>query len=203
MKKFLLIPSLLILSILLINGCGQNYPKNLALHDFNTAIINYELTGGTNGEESLYIRGDQEALIRLVSHGDKEENTIDLNLGNERYIVNLDKMKAVKTENEDYKKLLSMSKEEQREYILRKELALDENAEIPEPIGKSEIAGKECDIYQVLNLGTICIWQGIVLQKEVTMLNITDKKTAVSIETDVDIPNEQFELPAGVTVVNE
>lgn len=51
-------------------------------------------------------------------------------------------------------------------------------------------------------MGSACIWNGIVLQKEVTLAGITNKTTAVNISVDVDIPAERFELPDNVIVTN-
>jgi hypothetical protein len=192
-----------ITGMIFIAGCTDTYPQDLQVYSFDTAVIQYELSGNAEGEETLYIRGDQRALHRFVTRADTEENTFELDLGEEMYIADLQKMTAVKANNKDYEKLKSMTREEQEEYLIKKELGLKNNVDLGEPLSQKMVAGKKCDVYQVPNIGTACVWDGIVLEKEMQILDKTSKKVAVSVETNVEIPNERFELPEGVIKTNE
>jgi hypothetical protein len=125
---------------------------------------------------------------------------MELDLGAEKYIVDLDKMTAVKAENKDYQTLLGMSPEEQTEFMVKKALGLKNSTEVPQSLTTSVVAGQTCDVYQIPNLGTACIWNGLVLQKEISLLDITNKTTATSVKINTPIVAERFELPAGVIV---
>lgn len=200
MKKLLV--SGIVLGLIISAGCAREYPKKLKVHTFDTALIQYQITGAAEGEEALYIRGDQKALHRYVTINDQERRTLELDLGPEKYNANLIKMTAVRSENPDYAKLQQMSAEEQEKHILRRELGLKEGVELPEPTSKTTYAGKQCDLYNIPNIGSACIWEGVVLMKEVILLDTVNVKTAISVETDIQIPAERFDLPVGVIVTN-
>ena len=201
MKKLTTLCALV--GMIFVAGCTDTYPQDLQVYSFDTAIIQYELSGNAEGEETLYIRGDQKALHRFVTRAGVEENMFELDLGEEMYIADLQKMTAVKSNNAEYEKLKSMTPEEQGEYLVKQELGLKDNVDLGEPLSQKMVAGKKCDLYQVPNIGTACVWDGIVLEKEVQILDKTSKKVAVSVETNVEIPSERFELPEGVIKTNE
>lgn len=201
MKKLSIICTCL-LGFVFLTGCSEEYPQELEVYSFDTAVIQYQITGAAEGEETLYMRGDQKAIHRYVVMGDTEKRTLELDLGSEKYIADLVKMTAVKVDDADYDKLRKMNSEEQEKYLVRKELGLKEGIELPEVSGKTRYAGKQCDLYVVPNIGSVCVWNGIILMKEVSLVDFVNKKTVVSVETDVKIPAERFELPAGVIVTN-
>ncbi|MBD3156836.1 hypothetical protein GF369_03330 [Candidatus Peregrinibacteria bacterium] len=205
MKKIISFIGLLALAgvTLLFVGCDDaSYPNKLSVYPFKTALVQYELSGNTEGDQSLFIRGDEKAVSTFITTPGQEKNTFELYLGSTKYIANLDKMTAVKAANTQYTDMLELSPEEQEAYLIKKSLGLKESAELPEPIITSTVAGRECDVYDIPNVGSACIWNGIVLQKEITLAGITNKTIAVNVETDVEIPDERFELPAGVIVTN-
>jgi len=206
MKKFRIVLLLTALTgTLILSGCDggkEQIVKKLSVYPFNTAIVNYNLTGTINGSETLYIKGDLTADYLATTDSALNETRLDLNLGSEIYKVDMDKMTAVKVRNEQYDKLLKMSPEDQAKQLVRSALGLKDDAAVPTPAGKKEVAGQTCDFYIMENLGSVCLWNGIVLQKEISMIGITNTKSAVSVEVDVDIAKERFELPAGVIVTN-
>lgn len=201
MKKLIPLFAFVLMAITL-TGCAEEYPQNLEVYSFDTAVIQFQIEGAAEGEETMYIRGDQKALHRYVTLGDTEKRTLELSLGSEKYIADLVKMTAIKVEDTDYQELQGMSPEKQEEYMVRKELGLKEGVELPEPSGKATYGGEECDVYIIPNIGTACVWNGIVLMKEVSLVDVTNRKTAVSVETGVEIPAGRFDLPAGVIVTN-
>lgn len=201
MKK--LTSFLVLISLFALSGCGDSYPQKLSVYSFDTAIIQYEISGISDGDETVYMRGDQKSSHRFVTTSGQEENTLQLDLGSERYVADLNKMTATKVKNQDYETLISLSKEDQEKYLVRKALGLKEGVEVPEPLTTSMVAGKTCKLYEVPNIGIACLWEGIVLKKEISMLGNSSIKTAVSVETDVEISKDRFELPAGVILTNE
>ncbi|MBA4336613.1 hypothetical protein C0416_02450 [bacterium] len=202
MKKTasLIIVAVFAASTILLTGCGETDLSKLSVYPFKTVVIQYELSGGTVGDQSLFIKGDQKALHRFITTAGQESNTFELYLGDEKYIADLDKMTAVKTVDVDYNSMISMKAEEQEAYLIRKSLSLKEGIALPEPIMTSTVAGQQCDVYEIQNVGMACIWNGIVLQSEITLAGITNKTTAVKVDVDTEIPSERFELPDGVVV---
>ena len=143
MKKFGIVICLLINS-LVISGCtggSDTTVKKLSVYPFDTAVIKYELAGASQGEETLYIKGDLTSDNKFVAQQGAEESTLELNLGNEMYIADLLKMTAVKVTNDDYAKLTKLSADDQKKEYVKKALGLKESAQVPAPAGKKEIAG--------------------------------------------------------------
>jgi major membrane immunogen (membrane-anchored lipoprotein) len=205
MKKTssLIIVTVFVVSTFLLAGCGEANSSKLSVYPFKTAVIQYELNGGTVGDQTLFIKGDQKALHKFITTVGQESSTFELSLGNEKYIADLDKKTAVKTVDADYQAMLSLSAEGQEKYLIKKSLGLKENMELSEPVATSMIAGQQCDIYEIQNVGTACIWNGIVLQNEITLAGVTNKITAVKVDIDVEIPAERFELPDGIVVAGK
>jgi len=206
MKKTLSIVAVMavVTSALVLSGCGDSYPSKLSVYPFKTAVIQYELSGGTQGDRSVFIRGDQKAVHTFITTPGQEKNTFELYTGgNERYIADLDKMTATKTVDTNYNKMLKLSPKEQEQYLIKKSLGLRENTVLVEPITTSMVAGQKCDVYEVPNVGTACMWHGIALQTETTFAGIVNKVTAVNVDVDTDIPAARFELPAGVIVTGK
>jgi hypothetical protein len=209
MKNFTFKLSLLLAisgSALLLGGCADGedaVTKKLSVYSFNTAVVQYELTGTVAGEETLYIKGDYTADHKYATLPDGgEENILDISLGAEIYTADLNRMTAVKSVNSDYEALLKMSAEEQKKFMIKKALGLKESAEVPSPAGTKKIAGYNCDFYLVENVGSVCLWNNVVLEKEISVLGLVNKKTALSILENIDIDKSKFELPAGVILKN-
>ncbi|MFC1810011.1 hypothetical protein ACFLZH_00775 [Patescibacteria group bacterium] len=193
MKKFIT----LIIALIFFTGClPADYPTEIAVYDFNTAVIQYELTGQEEGDMTVYLRGDQQATYKTTQAG----NILEINLGDKIYSVDMDKATAVELPTTFYESLKAMSAEDQELAIVKKALGIKDAATDPEAITKKVVAGQQCDVYNIPNIGVACIWNGIVIEKEITMLGLTNKTVAVSIQTNVDIPPERFEVPANVIV---
>lgn len=190
MKK-LIIPFLFILTFV---GCGNAYPSDVAVYKFDTAVVQYDFTGNLEGEATLYLRGDQKALFKTLG----EVSTLELDLGDSGYFVNMNKMTAVKMENEDYETLKGLNATEQEVFLVKKALGLKDSAEDPEPITKKVIAGQTCNVYIIGNIGSTCLWNGIALETEVTIQDVTNRQVAISVQENVDVPDVKFELPANV-----
>ena len=86
--------------------------------------------------------------------------------------------------------------------MIRNALGLRGTDEIPAPAGTKTIAGQTCEVYLIETIGSACIWNGIVLEKTVSILGIANDKVAVSVRLNTDIANDRFELPAGIIITN-
>jgi len=195
MKKLIALSALMIVVLV---GCTPNYPNELAVYDFDTALVQYELNGQTEGDATLYMRGDQKALYKSVRVAGVEKNTLDLDLGEKAYAVDMDKATASELPSTDYETLKGMSAEEQNKYLVKKALGIKNSADDPQPATTKTVAGQECDLYIVPNIGTACIWNGIVLEKEINIADVTNQMVATRVETNVAIQDEKFEIPANV-----
>jgi hypothetical protein len=195
MKKFAIPFALL---ILVLAGCTPDYPDDLAIYDFDTVLVQYELSGQTEGDATLYMRGDQKALYKSVRVAGTEKNTLDLDLGDKAYAVDMDKATASELPTTDYEALKGLSAEEQNKYLVKKALGIKNSAEDPQVATTKTVAGQTCDLYIVTNIGTACIWNGIVLEKEVNIADVTNQMVATRVETDISIQPEKFEIPANV-----
>jgi hypothetical protein len=200
MKKFASV--IVLISLFVLSGCGETYSGELEVYDFDTLIVQYELNGATQGDETLYIRGDESALYSFVTRVEQEESKLELYLGETKYIANMLKMTAIDGENKDYIAMQDMMKDEQEAYLVRKALGLDMDIDIPASTISKEIAGQMCDIYEVSNIGEACIWKGIVLEKTISMAGVTDTKTATSIEIDAAIDGAKLQLPSNVVLAD-
>jgi hypothetical protein len=191
MKK--IIP-ILALAAIVFAGCGESYPSEIEAYTFDSAVVQYEYTGNVEGEATLYARGDQKATYRTL--GDKNE--LELDLGSKGYSVDMNKATAIEFANPDYEVLKGMSMQEQESFLVKKALGLKDSAEMPEVFTNKVIAGQTCNVYIISNIGSACIWDGIVLEKEVTIQDVTNRQVAVSVQTGLNIPSSKFELPANV-----
>lgn len=195
MKKLIALSALMIVVLV---GCTPDYPNELAVYDFDTVLVQYELSGQTEGDATLYMRGDQKALYKSARVAGVEKNTLELDLGDKAYLVDMDKATASELPSTDYEALKGMSAEEQNKYLVKKALGIKNSADDPLVATTKTVAGQECDLYIVPNIGTACIWNGIVLEKEINIADVTNQTVATRVETNVAIQDEKFEIPANV-----
>lgn len=68
-------------------------------------------------------------------------------------------------------------------------------------IGKDEMLGKTCDIWELQSLNTRSwVWNWITLKTEAKLMGITVIKTATKIDANASIPEEKFKIPAGIVI---
>ena len=198
MKK--LASVILLISLITLSGCAQTYSNKLAVYDFDTLIVQYELDGDIQGDETLYIRGDESAIYRYITRGEQEEQKLELHLGEKKQIVNMIALTAVEVTDQDYVNMEDLNKEGQENYLIRKDLGLREDVEIPKSTMTKKIAGQTCDVYEVSNVREVCIWKGIILENTTSIAGITNTKTATSIMVNKDIDTAKFQIPSNVVL---
>jgi outer membrane lipoprotein-sorting protein len=68
------------------------------------------------------------------------------------------------------------------------------------------VAGKTCDVFSMddgKNMkGRVATWQGIPMRVDMQMAGMPMKQTVESIETDVAVPADKFEVPADVKITD-
>jgi hypothetical protein len=208
-KKLFLI---LFVSTLVIAGCEAKQATTEAEQGvygfpFNTAKIEYTLTGSAEGTRTLYIKGDKIANQVNVSEksGEKEikRNIKTLELGSEYITINLDDKTAVKTANYAYNELKKLPADARQSQLIK--LATGNaypGATMPVKEGQKNIAGQTCDLYKMSTFGTVCLWNGLPINSEIKIESekVESVSTATKIELNVDIPDNVFQIPTDVKV---
>lgn len=68
------------------------------------------------------------------------------------------------------------------------------------------VAGKQCDVYSMNDgknmKGSVASWQGIPMRVDMQMSGMPIKQNVESIETDVAVPADKFEVPADVKITD-
>jgi len=68
-----------------------------------------------------------------------------------------------------------------------------------EKVGKEDIIGKPCEIWELKQMGTkVWIWNGIPLRTETDMMGIKLIKVATNIKANVSIPPDKIEIPPDI-----
>lgn len=68
-------------------------------------------------------------------------------------------------------------------------------------IGKEDVLGKSCELWEMKNMGTkTWLWKMLPLKTETTMSGISIKSTAIKVEVDVSVPEDKFDLPEDVQI---
>jgi len=206
LTKSLIVASLLFITIVLISGCVAT--ETVSPYPFDTAKIEYNLSGSLEGTQIVYIKGDN--AIHETHATTKENNQevlvdiLYLELGESLYDINLATGEGTKVKNPIYNELTNLNKEERIDYLTRLAVNVDEAAGVPIPKSESEYAGQKCKLYDIEGLGEICMWSGIPLYSKLSPAGGESENTmtAVSVEIDTSIPDNMFQIPAGVTITD-
>ncbi len=208
LKKF--INPAAVIFILIAGGCAQQQDTSadrVYPYPFETAKIEFSLTGNMTGTRTTYIKGDKSAneTHTVMKNGDQEEK-IDIRLleiGDSYYQIDLNAKTAVKTTNQLYDELKTLPKENRMDYLVRAATGnIAPGSIAPVVKNQKEIAGQKCSVYDIQTFGEVCIWSGIPLYStiKVSEQNIENTTTATKIETGIDIPDSIFEIPADVKI---
>jgi hypothetical protein len=210
-KKYLYIPFAFL--ILLAAGCAQNTAQVARVYPypFDSAKIQYLVTGNSSGTRTLYIKGDQVADESHITYknGNKTEqrDTTTLGLYENSISIDYNSKVASKTQNRLYENLKVLPEKDRTDYIIK--LATGNSAPgavMPIPKGQKEVAGQKCDLYDIQNnkqpIGEVCLWGGIPLYSNITDPNIGGTMTATTIGTNIDIPDSIFTIPTDIKIAN-
>ena len=194
-----------------LSGCGSTVDSgNIHSYPFKTAKIEYSISGTTEGKSVVYIKGDQYMReSHIVFHkatGDEKQNNIYMDDLKNIYSINLDQKTGSGYAN-PLGEILKTVPPEKREQVLNNiaaGLAPDAAAtQTLNPSGTMTVAGQQCDVYQRGDLGEICLWHTIPLKTAVSIpdFGLSNSTVAVSIQTDIDLPDNVFEVPAGINLI--
>ncbi|MBD3328766.1 hypothetical protein GF340_05720 [Candidatus Peregrinibacteria bacterium] len=202
MKKIALITTI-IGSIIILGACQQSdeivYP-----YPFDSAKIVYQHSGIVEGQTELLIKGNKNVhntdAVTTYDDIETEVKASVIQTPEGVYQVDLVNKTATITENTLYNELKKAGSDEERKKILVQMATNGQN--IGESTDTKEIAGKTCDVFVIDQMGEVCIWESIALATSLTLGDEETNLEAVSVETNVNIPDSAFEIPNDVTVTD-
>jgi len=197
---------LLLAAVFVISGCAQQGEEKIYPYSFNSAKIDFAMTGNLEGTKTLYITGNRSVIeTHAVRKGETEENidTIYIDNGTTVYNVDLNAKTAIQAGNPVYDALKKLPAEKRMNYLVNLATGNTLNAtDAPKPGGQKTVAGQTCDLYDLEGLGQTCIWEGIGLYTSIKIpeAGIDNSAEATKIELNVEVPDSKFDLPSDVTV---
>lgn len=163
-------------------------PEDYRRYGFESAIVEYELSGSEDGTKTMYIDmgGFKTAEHKTIKHRKDETTTATIMIGSDMISVDYESESAVKIHNPMAFLLANPDTdwEEAGERVL--------TGMGYEIIGSEKIAGKECDIWKQ-GSHRIWVWRGLTLKSKIGK----QEETATSVEIDVNVPESIFQVPEG------
>lgn len=190
---------------LIIGGCATVDDK-VNPYSFDTAKIEYTLEGNLVGTQTVQIKGDMAShrtvAVKTVGTESEEIDLLYIEAGPYRYEINMKAKTGTKSKNPIYDEMSRMEKSKKTDFLTRIATFTDEVSPTPSPVGEKEIAGQTCQMYEIKNLGEICLWNGIPLYSKLSLANgeIENVMTATSVQLGITVEDSEFGIPADVTV---
>jgi hypothetical protein len=180
---------------------------------FKSIIVDYKMTGSTNGTSRLYLKGDTRAkhtdAVTKVFGMTNKDKKIDITKPKTVIHVDLVKKEATETGNPMYymaREYEKLSPSEQKTVRKNAEhmganLAAGFTQGGKPEVKKGKYMGKPVDIVTVMGF-TSYSWTkaAIPLKIEGSMMGVSINEAATDIKTNVSLPSDAFEVPGGITV---
>ncbi len=194
MKKKLFL--ILILMTLYSITIGQDFKR----YQFKSGKVVYKMSGIQTGTETLYFddygRKEvhfNESVIDMMGVKQKS-NTQTIMEGKYIYTIDKEKNTAQKMENPLY----SMFSDEDDLQKVGEEIMKKMGGK---KVGTETINGKECEIWEVQKMGgKIWVWESISIKTVVNMMGMIITQEAESIEMDIDVSADLFNIPEGIEI---
>jgi hypothetical protein len=177
---------------------GKLYP-----YSFNSAKIDYTLTGNISGTSTRYFKGDNMALeshtTNTAKGGDEKSNTKTIYSGHTMYQIDLDNKTAMAANNPDEQDLANIPASQKVATLVSKMVGPAGNNK---PTGQKTVAGQNCDLYDLSGLGEICLWNGIPLYSKLAAGEFSSETTATNIAINAQIDDNVFQVPADIKITD-
>jgi len=202
MKKTIKTTSILVGIILFFNSSALTaQTKDYKRYKLKSAIIKFQQSGTLEGTAILYFDdyGMKEATHEegeMAMFGIKQESkTVNYLHGFMQYNMDMINKTATKTKNTILQSLVENSESSDLE-----EIGMEMFKQMGgEKVGKEDIIGKPCEIWELKQMGTkVWIWNGIPLRTETDMMGIKLIKVATNIKANVSIPPDKIEIPPDI-----
>jgi hypothetical protein len=209
LKKIL--PILFTLIFLMLFGCldktTETAGANTGLYPFETAVIQYKISGSSDGTQTLYIKNGMTATEKHTKNEsagyEQFENTLTINSGEFIYVVDLDSNKGTKTKNTLWTKISGLNDEERLDLGKKLVGGLSADSEgkadqLLQSLGSETVTGEKCEKYNTLGLGTVCVWQNVPLKTQINVAGIETLIEATSVKENESVDDSKFQVPANV-----
>lgn len=172
-------------------------------YGFETAIIQYNISGHIKGEETAYIAGwgakeARHSTYKLMMEGIKQEQKrMTLREGN--VVSNVDLIRRKKIQIDLNKKIapglhINLTAAEMSDYSPEGLKRLGAQGQ-----GEESVAGKVCRVYELPFLnGRVWVYKNLALKYVTTVRGFRTEYTATHIEEGVEIPEDRLALPIDV-----
>lgn len=188
-----------------LNETQQKATKNFKRYNIESGIIEYELSGFTKGKQTIYFDnwGMREATYSInetkITGITSKTNTLVITDGEWVYNIDLDAKTGTKSKNIKYEDILKYSKDKKIKDISEQTMK-DMGGE---KIGKEELLGKMCDIWEIKKIKTkIWIWKGITLKSATNMAGMNMDMVATKFAESLKIPSDKFKKPSDVKITD-
>ena len=216
MKKTVVLLLTVLISILLLN-CGDNKNEDTSSNGKETSstfkkrygvksgIVEYTLTGSQEGTKTLYFddwgmrQAEYTRSVLNVSGFTKSINLVSIIDGEYQYVINMDQRSGTKTRNPIIKAIEDL-KDQKGFNEFGEQMILNMGGN---KIGRDEVLGKDCDIYEIGNTGTrLWVWEWITLKSETKSGGLDINVIANKINIGAKVPSSKFDVPDKI-VLNE
>lgn len=187
-----------------LSGCSTQGTEKISPYPFDTAKIEYELSGDITGTISVVIKGDQsshETNATEESTGESIHNKL-LDKGEYLYQIDIKTNQGQKAKNPIHEQLKALPQEERMAFLTKLAVGAGIEGDDPKSVGEKAVAGETCKLYEVQNIGEICLWNGLPLYSSMSIpeAGIQSTNTAVSIQLNVDVPDSTFDVPSDANI---
>jgi outer membrane lipoprotein-sorting protein len=208
MSKFIkALPILTILSTLFLSACQPAAQQNVSGFDFNTAKISYKISGSSEGNSEVIIKGDKKViktnLVQTKIDGTKKQSKLYIIQDGEKvYTLNEDSKTGTVVKNPLYQELQKLSPEMRRTRLIKEAIRVTESeSELPKVEKQETIAGQACDVYKT-GFTENCLWQAIPLKTVASLpdYGIETTTEATKVEVNIDLADSLFKVPTDYNI---
>ncbi len=212
MKQYF--PILPVLAAMLVfTSCGtqsdsdalKTTPPDVRFFGVQNVKVEYEYGGASSGLKTHIIANYgmyqyvEDHMVFTVNGAENDMQRLDITVDSMTYAIDLVKKTGTKLPF-DFEGLAKFTAEFTEEEKMNFSKAYAEYTKMKE-IGKKEILGKECTVYQMDAMGVeIAMWQGITLESRIIMMADTMFLNAISIDTDIVPTADMFKVPEGIEI---
>lgn len=188
-----------------LSGCAGQQAGKVYPYAFESAQVEYQLEGNISGTiTAMYKDGKSSHETNAVDSSAPEApiRTKLIDTGEYLYQIDLNTNIGQKAKNPIYEQLKALPEEERMDFMIKLAVGVSPQGEVPPKVGEKAVAGETCDVYNVVNFGETCLWNGIPLYSSMSIpeAGIENTNTATSIQVNTDIPDSAFEVPEDVTI---
>lgn len=193
--------TLILVTLMLSFGACATQTDKVVPYSFNSAKIEYKISGDINGNMTAFVKGDHSVnkVSATNTEGGTPVSTLTIDLGETIYFIDQVKKEGYSSKNYIYQDLKGLSKNEKLARLTAYATNTYSSETKAEKTGQKEYAGEKCDLYQI-DGGEICLWQGIPLYSNVTIGADGRTIEATSIQTEVEVADSEFTLPEGISI---